>query len=200
MCDWFSYSVKHYTKHWAVDATMRAAAPYQKLRREHAEEKGQRRKVYVEQSDMRAKRMARKAGALVISMLPMDVTNIVLYTRWTYFFKFSSQLWSLCNSFTMFNDTLIIDITIYSETMDVCFVHMHTMTTNYDHPSYETIIGQANWWNVIEINKVEQLEKLGFGLASVTFKRITNYRELQKNAIVIFASQCGKAHSWWLGM
>ena len=69
----------------AVDATMRAAAPYQKLRRERAEEKGQGRKVYVEQSDMRAKRMARKAGALVISMLPMDVTNIVLFTRCTYF-------------------------------------------------------------------------------------------------------------------
>jgi len=60
-------------KKLAVDATMRTAAPYQTKRRERAEEKATAtgncdhiRGVYIEQSDVRAKKMARPSGSLVI--------------------------------------------------------------------------------------------------------------------------------------
>ena len=51
----------------AVDATLRASAPYQKSRRERAiGTKNEGRGVHIEQGDVRIKKMARKAGSLII--------------------------------------------------------------------------------------------------------------------------------------
>jgi magnesium chelatase subunit D len=47
----------------AVGATLRAAAPFQKYRREHAHDN---RLVYIRDSDIRIKRLKRKAGSLII--------------------------------------------------------------------------------------------------------------------------------------
>ena len=58
------------TNRLAVDATMRAAAPYQRARRARAAadpKPGKRqRSVYIEGSDVRSKKMARKAGSLIL--------------------------------------------------------------------------------------------------------------------------------------
>ena len=54
----------------AVDATLRTAAPYQAARRARAVAKGEApKKVYVEKGDMRAKKFARKSGALIIFLV-----------------------------------------------------------------------------------------------------------------------------------
>jgi magnesium chelatase subunit D len=60
----------------AIDATLRAAAPYQRSRRDrYANTDKAGRKIYVEKDDFRAKRMGRKSGGLIIFCVDASGTD-----------------------------------------------------------------------------------------------------------------------------